>query len=83
MSDKRLVRRQSDKMFMGVASGVADYIGIDPVIVRLIFVLLTLWHGWGLLIYFVLAIVMPVEDEVSVSAKANAFDDEEIIIKDA
>jgi phage shock protein PspC (stress-responsive transcriptional regulator) len=51
--------------------------------VRLIFVLLTLWHGWGLLIYFVLAIVMPVEDEVSVSAKANAFDDEEIIIKDA
>jgi phage shock protein PspC (stress-responsive transcriptional regulator) len=70
-------------MFMGVASGVADYIGIDPVIVRLIFVLLTLWHGWGLLIYFVLAIVMPVEDEVSVSAKANAFDDEEIIIKDA
>jgi phage shock protein C len=70
-------------MFMGVASGVADYIGIDPVIVRLILVLLTLWNGWGLLIYFVLAIVMPVEDEVPVSAKANAFDDEEIIIKDA
>lgn len=83
MSEKRLVRRQSDRMFMGVASGVADYIGIDPVIVRLIFVLLTLWNGWGLLIYFVLAIVMPVEDEVPVSAKANAFDDEEIIIKDA
>ena len=83
MSDKRLVRRQSDRMFMGVASGVADYIGIDPVIVRLVFVLLTLWNGWGLLIYFVLAIVMPVEDDVPVSAKANAFDDEEIIIKDA
>ena len=83
MSDKKLVRKQSDKLFMGVASGVADYIGIDPVIVRLIFVLLTLWHGWGLLIYIVLAIVMPVENDVPVSAKANAFDDEEIVIKDA
>jgi len=83
MSDKKLVRKQNDKLFLGVASGVADYIGIDPVIVRLIFVLLTLWNGWGLLIYIVLAIVMPVENDVPVSAKANVFDDEEIIIKDA
>ena len=83
MSDKKLVRNQSDKLFLGVASGVADYIGIDPVIVRLIFVLLTLWNGWGLLIYVVLAIVMPVGNDVPVSAKANVFDDEEIIIKDA
>ena len=52
-------------------------------IVRLLFVLLTLWQGWGLLIYFVLAIVMPVERDVNVSAKANPFDDEEIVIKDA
>lgn len=83
MSDKKLVRRKNDKLLFGVASGVADYVGIDPVIARLIFVLLTFWHGWGLLIYFVLAIVMPVEDDVPVSAKANAFDDEEIVIKDA
>lgn len=83
MSDKKLVRKQNDKLFLGVASGVADYIGIDPVIVRLLFVLFTLWHGWGLLIYIVLAIVMPVETDDPVSAKANPFDDEEIIIKDA
>jgi phage shock protein PspC (stress-responsive transcriptional regulator) len=83
MSDKKLVRKQSDKLFLGVASGVADYIGIDPVIVRLLFVLFTLWHGWGLLIYIVLAIVMPVEPDAEVSAKANPFDDEEIVIKDA
>ncbi len=83
MSDKKLVRKQNDKLFLGVASGVADYIGIDPVIVRLLFVLLTLWNGWGLLIYIVLAIVMPVANDVPVSAKANVFDEEEIIIKDA
>lgn len=82
MSDKRLVRSQDDKMFLGVASGIADYIGIDPVIVRLVFVLLTFFHGWGLILYFVMAIIMPVE-ESPISAKANAFDEEEIVIKEA
>ena len=85
MSEKRLQRRRDDRMFLGVASGIADYINIDPVIVRLVFVLLTLTQGWGLLIYFIMAIIMPEEAEAPpVSPKANAFDeDEEIVIKDA
>lgn len=82
MSEKRLVRTQDDKMFLGVAGGIADYFGIDPAIVRVAFVLLTLFHGWGLILYFVMAIIMPME-ESPVSAKANAFDEEEIVIKDA
>ena len=82
MSEKRLVRTQDDKMFLGVAGGIADYFGIDPAIVRIGFVLLTLFHGWGLILYFILAIIMPVE-ESPISAKANAFDEEEIVIKDA
>jgi phage shock protein PspC (stress-responsive transcriptional regulator) len=82
MSDKQLLRKKDDRMFLGVASGIADYVGIDPVIVRLIFVLLTLSQAWGLIIYFVLAIVMP-EEESPVSAKAQPFDEDEIIIKDA
>jgi phage shock protein C len=82
MSDKRLVRSQNERMFLGVASGIADYLSIDPIIVRLIFVLLTLTHGWGLIIYFILAIVMPEEDS-AVGAKAQPFDEDEIIIKDA
>jgi phage shock protein PspC (stress-responsive transcriptional regulator) len=82
MSEKRLQRSQVDKMFLGVAGGIADYIGIDPAIVRLVFVLLTLIHGWGLILYFILAIIMP-EGESPISAKGNAFDEEEIVIKDA
>jgi phage shock protein PspC (stress-responsive transcriptional regulator) len=82
MSDKQLLRKKDDRMFLGVASGIADYVGIDPVIVRLIFVLLTLSQAWGLIIYFVLAIVMP-EEESPVSAKVQPFDEDEIIIKDA
>ncbi len=79
MNDKRLIRSRENRMLFGVCAGVANYLNVDPVIVRLLAVLLTLWNGVGLLIYFVLALVMPQESEVA--PKANAFDDEEIVIK--
>ncbi|RMG92309.1 MAG: PspC domain-containing protein [Chloroflexi bacterium] len=81
MSEKRLVRMRSDRMFLGVASGIAHYLDIDPVIVRLLFVLLALGGGHGLLIYLILAIIMP--EEGSVTATVNGFDEEEIVVKDA
>jgi len=81
MSDKQLYRSTSDRMLFGVAGGLADYLNIDPVLVRLFFVLMALTsHGWGILLYVVLAILM--KEDVPV-AKANSFDEEEIVIKDA
>ena len=79
MSEKRLIRSRDDKMLFGVCSGLADYLNIDPVIVRLAAVLLTLWNGVGLLIYLALALIMPQEAEIT--PKANAFDEEEIVVK--
>lgn len=81
MSEKRLVRSRGNKMLAGVCGGLAEYLGVDPVIVRLAAVLLTLWNGVGLLIYLVLALIMPQESDIA--PKANAFDDEEIVIKGA
>jgi phage shock protein C len=78
MKEKRMMRRREGRMLFGVAGGIADYLGLDPVLVRLGFVLLTLLHGWGLLIYAVMAIVMP--EEAPISAKANPFDEDEIVI---
>jgi phage shock protein C len=80
MNDKKIVRSSNDRMFFGVAGGLANYLNIDPVLVRLFFVLLTLTTGYGPIIYLVLALLMP-EDQPA--AKANGFDEEEIIIKDA
>lgn len=81
MSEKRLVRSRGNKMLAGVCGGLAEYLGVDPVIVRLAAVLLTLWNGVGLLIYLVLALIMPQEPELT--PKANAFEDDEIVIKGA
>jgi phage shock protein C len=55
----RLTRNPNNTMIAGVASGLADYFGIDPTIVRLLFLLLLLPGGLSPLIYVVFWIVMP------------------------
>ena len=57
---RKLYRNSNDRMVSGVASGVATYFDIDPAIVRILFVILTLISfGWGVLIYLILLIAMP------------------------
>jgi len=80
MSDKALIRSQEDRMLFGVAGGLADYLNVDPVLVRLFFVLFALSTGWGFIVYILLAVLMK-EDKVV--AKANSFDPEEIVIKES
>jgi phage shock protein PspC (stress-responsive transcriptional regulator) len=61
MEPKRLYRNTSDKVIAGVCSGLGDYFEIDPVMVRLIFVALTIAAGGGVLIYIILWIALPVK----------------------
>ena len=56
---KKLRKSNKNKMVAGVCGGVAEYFNIDPTVVRLIFVILGLLRGSGLLIYIIAAIVMP------------------------
>lgn len=58
---RRLTRRR-DGEIAGVAGGLADYLGIDPVIVRVAFVVLAITGGFGLLLYIVLWIATPEAD---------------------
>ena len=61
MKEKKLTRSANDRMLAGVAGGLAEYLEIDPVIVRLLFVIVALFGGGfiGLFIYIVLWIIMP------------------------
>lgn len=61
MAEKKLYRNPDEKMIAGVCAGLADYLSLDLVIVRLIFVLLFLLGGHGVLIYVILWILMPVK----------------------
>ena len=82
MSEKRLVRSQ-ERMVAGVCGGIAEYLNVDPTIVRFIFALVTVTTlGWfGVLSYIILMLVMP--EQAQQEAKYRPFDEEEIIVKDA
>ena len=56
---KKLVRK--DKKIFGVCGGLGDYFGIDPTIIRILFLVAVIGFGSGLLIYLILALVMPEE----------------------
>lgn len=61
MTTKKLYRKTNEQMLAGVCAGLADYLGLDLAIVRLIFVLLFFFGGHGILIYVILWILMPVQ----------------------
>lgn len=54
---KRLVK--GEKKIFGVCSGLANYFDTDPTLIRVIFLIALLGFGTGLLLYIVLAIIMP------------------------
>lgn len=64
MQQERLARSETDKMIAGVCGGLATYLGVDPVLVRLAFVILFLASGIGLAIYVILWIIMPAASQV-------------------
>jgi phage shock protein C len=59
MENHRLYRSVEHRVIGGVAGGLAEYFDIDPVIVRLVFVIVALAGGGGLLVYLILWIVLP------------------------
>lgn len=73
---KKLTRSQTDRMICGVCGGLADYLNIDPVLVRLAFALLALADGVGLLAYIVLCIIMPESAAESNAAEPPAVEPE-------
>lgn len=63
MEAKRLYRSRKDKILAGICGGVGKYLDIDPIIIRLIFIVLLLTVGSGILIYLIAWIIIPLEPE--------------------
>jgi phage shock protein C len=56
--DKKLTKSSTDRKICGVCGGIAEYLNMDPTIVRLLFVLLA-FTSVGIVAYLAMAIVMP------------------------
>ena len=64
MTDKKLYRSESDKKIAGVCGGLAEYIGVDVTIIRLIWALAVIFGGTGLFAYLIAALIIPAESDV-------------------
>jgi phage shock protein PspC (stress-responsive transcriptional regulator) len=62
---RRLTRSSSDRLLGGVAGGLGRHLGIDPLAVRIAFVVLTFAGGFGVLAYLVGLVAMPSEDQTT------------------
>ncbi len=59
MSNQRLTRSRRDRKIAGVCGGLAEYSGIDATLIRVLFVILALAGGPGLLVYLALWVILP------------------------
>ena len=57
--EKKLYKSNQNNMLDGVCGGIAEYFGIDPTVVRLIWALFSLMGGCGILAYIIAAIIIP------------------------
>ena len=73
---RRLYRSREDRMIGGVCGGLGEYLGIDPTVVRLLFVIAAFIGGSAILVYLVMLLVVPEEPLESVSTTAAAVEDD-------
>lgn len=71
--ERRLYRSQRNRVLLGVCGGLGEYLNIDPVIIRIIVVLLTLATGGipGILAYIIVALIVPVEGSSATSPQES------------
>ncbi len=60
---KRLYRSRENRSLAGVCAGVADYLGVDATLVRIAWVMIAMAGGPGVLLYIIMAAIVPEEPE--------------------
>ena len=65
MNKKRLYKSSRNKKICGLCGGIAEYLNIDPTVIRLITAIIGLAWGSGILLYIIMAFVMPYDNEIT------------------
>ncbi|MDZ7370805.1 MAG: PspC domain-containing protein [candidate division KSB1 bacterium] len=66
---KKLYRSSQDRMIGGVCAGIAEYFGVDATVIRLVWVVLTLMNGVGLLVYLLCMAMIPQKESSEITEK--------------
>ncbi|MCL0074084.1 PspC domain-containing protein [Dehalococcoidia bacterium] len=81
--EKRLYRSRSDRVIWGVCGGLAKHLNVDPTLVRLVMVLLAFANGLGILVYIIMAVIVPLEGSKTADPKETMRENVEEIKKTA
>lgn len=57
--NQKLYRSRTNKVLGGVCGGLGEYFNLDPVLIRVVFVILTFIHGIGILLYIIMLVIVP------------------------
>lgn len=76
MKNKKLYRNTNNRQVCGVCAGIGDFLGLDPTIIRVAYALVSLFTGTfpGLVVYFILALIIP-EDNGMIDTDATNDDE--------
>jgi len=66
---KKLYRSESSRVIGGVCAGLGEYLGVDAVLVRLVFGALALLNGLGAIAYVIMWLIVPTESQVELSGE--------------
>ena len=61
--EKKLYRSRKDRKLVGVCGGLANYFALDPVLVRVLWAVVSIFYGAGILAYIVCAFLIPEEPD--------------------
>lgn len=64
MEEKKKLTRSNNGMIGGVCAGIAEYMNLDPTIVRIVWILMVFFAGFGVLLYFILWLVIPKQKQI-------------------
>ncbi|MGB2954748.1 MAG: PspC domain-containing protein [Anaerolineales bacterium] len=71
---RRLFRSENERVLGGVCGGLGDYLGIDPVFIRIFFIIWTVLGEFSVLVYILLWVVIPNESEVNAETRFTGED---------
>lgn len=66
MSVKRLYKSNKERIICGVCGGIAEYLKVDPSLIRVLWVLFACLGGSGILAYIIVAIILPEKTKIEV-----------------
>lgn len=80
MNPRRLYRCRHDRQLAGVAAGMAEYLDLDPTVVRILWILSAFVGGFTIVLYIILAFVMPLEPLPVVPGAAPTATDADAVV---